>query len=873
MYRYEKTLFFISFFLALFVLTGCDSSSSSQRDDKTGDITLSGHVVNGPLAGATVIVYDNENFSIGTTETGEKGFFSIEGLPDSPPYLIVAVGGTVNGKPYTGKLTGRFETTPCDVTPLTTVIEELASNQEREFAEVKSKIMDWLGFDEDPFMADFEGTPIYAVDLEPIRAAITEHGLDDWVAQLISFFEDDVPAEDRGKDWFGEKPVDPGDPDPDPQKYNVKFNDYDGAVIDTQTVDHGGSATAPAEPTREGYTFTGWDNAFDNIAADLTVTAQYAINTPENLEAEAGDRQVTLTWDAMEGATGYYLYYSIHDDIHPSHGDSYDELIELGDVFQYMVEGLENGTTYYFLITALVKGDESSPSSVVSATPQVSGITKSLGMDFVYIEPGTFMMGSPEDELGREPYERDETQHQVTLNQGYYMQTTPVTQGQWKAVMDDNPSYFTNCGSDCPVENVSWHDIQDFIAELNDLEDKTGYALPTEAQWEYAARAGSTTAFANGEITEIGYGYDPVLGSMGWYTYNSQVDYSPNREGKGTHPVAQKAPNAWGLYDMHGNVWEWVADWYGTYPTSAVVDPTGPASGIERVGRGGSWRNYAISCRSAHRIGNNPDRRNNLRGFRLVLFPAPPVNITNSISMDFVYIEPGSFMMGSPEDEPGRSSDETQHQVTLTQDYYIQTTPVTQGQWEAVMGDNPSYFSDCGDECPVESVSWNDAQDFITTLNNLEGTTGYTLPTEAQWEYAARAGSTTAFANGQITETGSGYDPVLDSMGWYQYNSNADHSPRSDGIGTHLVAQKAPNAWGLYDMHGNVWEWVADWYGTYPTSAVTDPKGPSSGRGRVVRGGSWYEIPRYCRSARRGYNSQGGTRSITGFRLVLLPGH
>ncbi len=144
--------------------------------------------------------------------------------------------------------------------------------------------------------------------------------------------------------------------------------------------------------------------------------------------------------------------------------------------------------------------------------------------------------------------------------------------------------------------------------------------------------------------------------------------------------------------------------------------------------------------------------------------------------MDFVYIKPGTFLMGSPSDEPGRWGDETQHQVTLTQGYYMQTTQVTQGQWEAVMrlrgttlrifpqvtqgqweavmGYNPSYFSNCGDDCPVERVSWNDAQDFIAALNQREGTTRYALPTEAQWEYAARAGSTTAFANGQITETG-----------------------------------------------------------------------------------------------------------------------
>ncbi len=251
----------------------------------------------------------------------------------------------------------------------------------------------------------------------------------------------------------------------------------------------------------------------------------------------------------------------------------------------------------------------------------------------------------------------------------------------------------------------------------------------------------------------------------------------------------------------------------------------------------------------------------------------PEKRITNALGMEFVYIEPGTFMMGSPEDEPGRRGNETQHEVTLTQSYYIQTTPVTQGQWKAVMGDNPSYFENCGSDCPVEFVSWFDAQEFIAALNQQGATTGYVLPTEAQWEYAARADSTTAFANGPITETGSGYDPVLDRMGWYFYNSQVNYSPAMQGKGTHPVAQKDPNAWGLYDMHGNVWEWVADWYGSYPTTAVVDPTGPAWSNFRVMRGGSWNYFAWSCRSAYRDYINPGIRFSYIGFRLVLLPGH
>ncbi|MBW2606595.1 MAG: caspase family protein [Deltaproteobacteria bacterium] len=158
--------------------------------------------------------------------------------------------------------------------------------------------------------------------------------------------------------------------------------------------------------------------------------------------------------------------------------------------------------------------------------------------------------------------------------------------------------------------------------------------------------------------------------------------------------------------------------------------------------------------------------------------------ISDSLGMKFVSIMPGTFMMGSPSSEPGRESDEKQHQVTLTKGFYMQTTEVTQGQWRAVMGNNPSHFENCGDDCPVEKVSWNDAQGFIRRLNQKEGSDKYRLPTEAEWEYAARAGTTTAFENGWISELKCGYDSNLDAMGWYCGNSNRR---------THPVAQKHPN--------------------------------------------------------------------------------
>jgi len=242
-----------------------------------------------------------------------------------------------------------------------------------------------------------------------------------------------------------------------------------------------------------------------------------------------------------------------------------------------------------------------------------------------------------------------------------------------------------------------------------------------------------------------------------------------------------------------------------------------------------------------------------------------PSTYTNSLGMTFILLPAGTFTMGSPSDEPGADSDEDewpQHQVTLTQPFYMQQTEVTQAQWEAVMGSSPSYFSGCP-TCPVEKVSWDDVQVFLGYMNARgEGT--YDLPTEAQWGYAARAGSITAFYNGGITETGSGYDPNLDAIGWYTYNSGSE---------THPVAQKTPNAWGLYDMTGNVWEWCQDWYSSsyYDSSPSTDPAGPSSGSNRVNRGGSWYSTAGYSRSAFRNYYSPTARYIHLGFRLTRQP--
>ena len=224
---------------------------------------------------------------------------------------------------------------------------------------------------------------------------------------------------------------------------------------------------------------------------------------------------------------------------------------------------------------------------------------------------------------------------------------------------------------------------------------------------------------------------------------------------------------------------------------------------------------------------------------------------TNSLGMKFVLLPAGAFVMGSPPDEEGREDDEKQHEVTISKPFYLQTTQVTQGQWKRIMNKNPSNFKECGDDCPVDTVSWDDAQAFVSKLNKVEGEKKYRVPTEAEWEYACRAGSTTRFCFGD--------DEVkLGEYGWYRDNSEGT---------THPVGQKEPNAWGLYDMHGNVWEWCQDWYGAYPEGRVTDPKGPTSGDNRVMRGGSWYLSARYIRSALRDRCGPGYCFNI-GFRLA-----
>ncbi len=226
------------------------------------------------------------------------------------------------------------------------------------------------------------------------------------------------------------------------------------------------------------------------------------------------------------------------------------------------------------------------------------------------------------------------------------------------------------------------------------------------------------------------------------------------------------------------------------------------------------------------------------------------VPLAGKLVMPFAFCPAGSFTMGSPPAEDGRSDDENQVSVTLSKAFWMAKTEVTQAQWRAVMGSDPSRFK--GDNLPVENVSWDDAQEFIKKVNYsgvLPEGWKMALPTEAQWEYACRAGETGPYSGGTIEQ-----------VAWYSINS---------GIKTHPVGTKKPNAWGLYDMHGNVWEWCADWY--YFQSGGTNPSGPSSGVYRVFRGGSWGIHAADCRAAYRGWITPDVRGNALGFRPALVP--
>ncbi|MCO6458123.1 MAG: formylglycine-generating enzyme family protein, partial [Pirellulaceae bacterium] len=503
-----------------------------------------------------------------------------------------------------------------------------------------------------------------------------------------------------------------------------------------------------------------------------------------------------------------------------------------------------------------------------------------------WIPAGSFLMGSLQSEKG----DSDERPpHRVTLSHGFWMFDTPCTQALWHAVSQDDPSHFK--GPRRPVERVSWRDVQTFLAKFNERLPQLRLVLPTEAQWEYACRAGSQEA-RYGELDQIA-----------WHGGNS---------GSETHPVGQKAPNDWGLYDMLGNVDEWCQDHgYRSYQDREERDPLYQTDddNAYRVSRGGGWASTPRWVRAAFRVANHPGLRWNFQGFRAVSSGEPsqeggagphridaersgaePVSVpaklidwkraTGPVSValpdrplvrihtrrcetwtlarvqppewaaetgrdsyglwaDFTlenvtqrmrWIPPGRFVMGSPPDDTERYTFEMEaHAETVEQGFWIFNTPCRQVLWSSVRSDNPSKFK--GKQRPVESVTWDEAVDFLKVLGERIGL-ALVLPSEKQWEYACRAGS-----------TDSRYGP-LDAIAWHGGNSGGQ---------TQEVALKQPNAWGLYDTLGNVYEWCSDRHGA---------------AGRVFRGGLWDSPPRRVRAAYRVADLPGNRWGHQGFRAV-----
>ena len=454
--------------------------------------------------------------------------------------------------------------------------------------------------------------------------------------------------------------------------------------------------------------------------------------------------------------------------------------------------------------------------------------------------------------------------------QDFWMGMYEVTEEQWQRVMGSNPSVFKDNPKN-PVVLVSWNDCQEFVEKLNSLTTAKAsgltFRLPTEQEWETACRAGSIGDYcklADGtQITKSN------LSRVAWFA--KKLDDGPTEVGK------NREPNAWGLYDMHGNVWEW---------TSTAVDDY-------RVYRGGSFYDTADYCAAGYRGRFSPYGGGRNLGFRLAASgrtaatgytpskndsAVPQNNDTQAsnaendkhtvgerkvvkigdVEVALRWCPPDSFMMGSPSNEKDRDNDETQHSVTLTKGFWMGETEVTQALWREVTGRNPSYNSK-GGSYPVEQVSWNDCMQFVGELNERAevkvAALRFALPTEAQWEYACRAGGTGDYGKTKDREVGR-----LEDMGWY--NGNSGHATHS------ATEPRTPNAWGLLNMHGNVWEWCANVYGDHPDGTLDNDAAVRASGARVLRGGGFWYAPRYCRSAyRRRLNPDDRAESL-GFRLV-----
>ncbi|MGB2820308.1 MAG: SUMF1/EgtB/PvdO family nonheme iron enzyme, partial [Phycisphaerae bacterium] len=527
------------------------------------------------------------------------------------------------------------------------------------------------------------------------------------------------------------------------------------------------------------------------------------------------------------------------------------------------------------------------------------GLGHGVQMEFAPVPAGEFRMGT----RAGEPQEANEgPQHLVSISRSFHMGVTEMTQEQYYTVMGTNPSHLKD--PDHPVGNISWPDAVAFCMRVSARTGRT-IRLPTEAEWEYACRAGSDRPYWFGDD-------EALLDDHEWVKSNSSDK---------AHPVALKNPNAWGLYDMHGNVQEWCSDWYdGRYYATADnrTDPKGPTKGSELIPRGGAYNASPWDCRSARRHHVSPSHRHVNCGFRVVLDPTPcprhmawaavagqraggqregtgttapasgpaagegrpyrawpfdptearrrqseaarklgvpralQFELRDGVKLETVLIPPGSFMMGTVSGDSRWKDEKPQRLVSITRPFYIGLTEITQEQYPAVMAERGTPQTA---DHPVTWVSWQDAAAFCMRLSANTGRV-VRLPTEAEWEYACRAGSATEFWFGED-------ESLLDNHEWVRSNS---------GDTTHPVAQKRPNAWGLYDMQGNVQDWCSDWYDSAYYAAIgnqVDPRGPPRAERLLLRGGAHNSTPHDCRSARRHGVPPGHRHPNAGFRVVV----
>ncbi len=590
--------------------------------------------------------------------------------------------------------------------------------------------------------------------------------------------------------------------------------------------------------------------------------------------------------------------------------------------------------------------------------------TNSIGMKMVLIPPGEFIMGN--DEAGYKMaikgmlkgsyYERmaaqrgfnndEEIAHRVRLNNPFYMGACEVTVGQFRQFADDSGykteaerglvygqlykgkasirtwrKTFYKQPDDHPVLQVNWNDAVAFCEWLARKEEREGhqYCLPTEAEWEYACRAGTTTFWYFGDPDD----YDNLVDQYEWITGKKKTPSA----------VGLKKPNPFGLYDMHGSVMEWVADWHHWYYylESPLNDPTGPPTENELKHnrgwvRGGMFKmnRYWSTSYSRMRIHRGSNQHDHV-GFRVAMkikgvegLEPPPepymepvvkqspaqdekivvtkeyapelsIDLSETVKMEFVLVQPGSFMMGSTE---GGGFERPVHWVIISKPFYVCLYEVTQGQWDAVLGAKDRLKrwgkakprpTTLGPSKPMGLASWNDWQEFVRALrkkvhdgsrsretsggeaeapNSHEFGYEFSLPTEAQWEYACRAGSTTTYCFGD--------DPArLKEYAWFCAEDALP--PRERKWPDLSVGGKKPNALGIHDMHGSVWEWCADWWDKkyYSKSSLKDPQGPETGTFRVMRGGVYTRYGRFARSAFRYFMPPNLADHAAGARLVI----